>query len=124
MVLGGEGVQITADRLDLAGDAPGGAAFGAFEEEVFEEMGRAVEPGVLVPTADRRPQPDAHAGHVRHLRRGDAQAVGERGQMVRGGLHGRTYPSAAFRQGRGSLDSPGRNFDNGPDLTVSNRRHE
>ena len=82
VVLGGEGVQVAADGLDLAGDPPGGAAFGAFEKKVLQEVGRAVEPGGFVPSAHRRPQPDAHAGHVRHFRRGDAQAVGERGQVV------------------------------------------
>ena len=55
VILGGEGVQVAADGLDLPGDAPGGAAFGPFEKEVFQKMGRAVEPGVLVPPADRCP---------------------------------------------------------------------
>ena len=85
MVLGGKGVQVAADGLDLASDAPGGAAFGALEEEVFKEMSRAVEPGVFVASADRRPETHANAGHVRHFRRGNAQAVGKRGQMVLGG---------------------------------------
>jgi hypothetical protein len=38
----GEGVQIAADGVHLAGDQLGGAGTGALEEHVFHEVGDAI----------------------------------------------------------------------------------
>ncbi len=42
-LLAGEGVEIAADGVDLAGELLGGARGGAFEDHVLDEVGDAVE---------------------------------------------------------------------------------
>ena len=42
MFLGGEGVDDTAHGVHLLGDVGGAAPFGAFEEQMFDEMGNTV----------------------------------------------------------------------------------
>ena len=100
VVLGRECLQVAAQPLDLAADPPGRAPRGALEEEVFEKMRRAVEPGALVPAADRRPQAHAHAGHVGHLGGGNPQAVGQ-GRQVVGGRAGDSGCRLPVAGGRG-----------------------
>lgn len=79
----GVGVDVPADVLDLLGDGQGGAAGGALERHVFEEMRDAVFGRVLV--AGTRVDPDAHGrrGQPRHRLGDDAQAVGQGGQARR-----------------------------------------
>ena len=46
--LGGEGVHVAADRIDLASDGFGGACLGALEHHVLDEMRDAIPFGVFV----------------------------------------------------------------------------
>ena len=79
--LAGEGVEIAADAFDRLGNFPGGTPSRALEEQVLDEMADAVSS----PAHSARPRPptaQAHAGHVRHLRRGDRQPVFETCDLI------------------------------------------
>ena len=52
VLLGGVGIHLAADGVHVPGQLGGGTAVGAFEEHMFNEMGGAVVPGLLVPGAD------------------------------------------------------------------------
>ena len=47
LFLGGKGVHVAADRIDLAGNVFGSTVFGALEDHVFDEMGYAIPLQVL-----------------------------------------------------------------------------
>jgi hypothetical protein len=78
VILGGKCVEVSTYTSHRDGDLAGAPAFGAFEKEVFEEMGDAALGCGLVAAADSGPNPHAHAAHMRHFDRGDARAVGRR----------------------------------------------
>ncbi len=77
--LAGEGVQVAADRVDLAGDILCGAAGGAFEDHVLDEVRQPVLFGGLVARAAVDPGAHGDAAHVRHAFGEDQEAVGEGG---------------------------------------------
>ena len=74
--LGGEGVHVAADGIDLAGDLFGGAVLGAFEDHVLDEVGDAVRLRRLVARAGFEPNADRGRADVLHL-------LGDNGQAVR-----------------------------------------
>jgi hypothetical protein len=78
VLLAGEGVELAADRVDLAGDVPGGRPLlGALEEHVLGEVGDPVGLGGLVARA-RGQHHEARDGlRLRHRSGQDAKAVGE-----------------------------------------------
>jgi len=80
----GEGVEVSTDALDGLGDGCGRAGSGALEEEVFDEMGDAVDGGGLVPAPDADPDPDGDGGHVGHLGGDDTGTVGEESLLIHG----------------------------------------
>jgi len=71
------GIEVAADRLDLLGDLPRGAARRALERHVLEEMRNAVL--VLALVAAARADPDAERGalQVRHRVGDDREARGQ-----------------------------------------------
>src|SRR5271167_3625919 len=75
--LGGEGVHIAADGVDLARDFFRGAVFGPFEYHVLDEMGDAVRFGVFVARTRLEPDADGGGADVLHLLGDDGQAVGQ-----------------------------------------------
>jgi hypothetical protein len=74
-------VDVAADRLDLLGDLPRRAAFGALERHVLEKVRNAVLLGLLVAAAGA--DPDANRGglQVRHGVGHDGQAGGKTGHF-------------------------------------------
>ena len=87
-LLGSEGVHVSADALDLLHDASRGAALGAFEKHVLNEVRDAIQARRLVASPDRGP--DAHGGGfgMRHFAGGDAEAVGKfsEARLIRHGM--------------------------------------
>ena len=64
--LGGEGVHLTADRVDRLRDVLGAARRRALEEHVLDEVGDAALLLGLVTRAARQPDADADRAHMRH----------------------------------------------------------
>ena len=87
-LLGGEGVHVASHTLDLLHDASRGAALGAFEKHVLDEMRDAIQVRRLMASPDGGP--DAHGGGfgVGHFASGDAKAVGKFGEarLIRHGM--------------------------------------
>ncbi len=75
--LGGEGVHVAADGVDLARDFLGGAVLGPFEDHVLNEMGDAVPFGIFVARTGLQPDTDRGGADVLHLLGDDGQAVGQ-----------------------------------------------
>ena len=75
-LLGGEGIHVAANRIDLAGNVLGGAVFGPFEDHVLDEMGDSIPLRVLVAGPGLDPYSDRDRANVLHL-------FGENGQPVR-----------------------------------------
>ena len=73
--LRGEGVEVTADALDLFGNFARGPLCRALEEHVLEEMEDAVLPARFLPTADAEPETDGNAFDMRHVRNGELGSV-------------------------------------------------
>ena len=59
VLLGGERVELAADRVERHRDVHRAAAAGALEEQVLEEVRAAVQGGCLVARTDPDPHPDA-----------------------------------------------------------------
>src|SRR5205809_7753895 len=59
-----------------------GAASRAFEEHMLDKMRRAVERSGFEAAAYSNPKANADAGHVRHRRGGDGQAIGKTMDLV------------------------------------------
>jgi len=76
-LFGGEGVEHAADGVHGAGDLLGGAALGALEDHVLEEMGEAVVGGGLGTRAGAHPDADRDGAHVGHGLGDDDEAVGQ-----------------------------------------------
>ena len=74
-LLGGEGVHVAADGIDLAGDLLGGAVLGALEDHVLDEVGDAVRLRSLVARAGLEPNTDGSRADVLHLLGDDGEAV-------------------------------------------------
>ena len=75
--LGGKGVHIAADGVDLAGDFFGRAVLGPFENHVLDEVGDAVPFGVFVAGTGLQPDADGGRANVLHLLGDDSQPVGQ-----------------------------------------------
>src|SRR6266446_6797866 len=82
VLLAGEGVEVSANAFDGLGNLMRGAAGRAFEEHMLDEMGGAVERFRLEAAAYSNPKANADAGHVRHRRGGDGQAIGKTMDLV------------------------------------------
>ncbi len=74
--LAGEGVQVAADRIHLAGNVLGGAGTGALEEHVLHKVGDAAGLGQFAPRAGLDPHAHGHRAQVIH-------ALGQQDQAVR-----------------------------------------
>ena len=74
---GGEGVHISADGVDLAGDFFRGAVLGPFKDHVLDEMGYAVPFGGFIARASLQPDSDGGGADVLHLFGDDRQPIGE-----------------------------------------------
>ena len=70
----GRGVEVAADGLDLLGDLARGAARGALERHVLEQMRNAVLVGTLVAAAGADPDPERGAFEMRHRVGNDDEA--------------------------------------------------
>ena len=75
--LGGEGVHVAADGVDLARNFLGGALLGAFENHVLKEMGDAVPFGIFVARTGLQPDTNRGGADVLHLLGDDGKAVGQ-----------------------------------------------
>jgi hypothetical protein len=75
--LGGEGVHVAADGIDLAGDFFRRAMLRSFKNHVLDEVGDAVPFGVLVAGTGLQPDADGGGANVLHLLGDDGQAVGQ-----------------------------------------------
>ncbi len=88
----GEGVEIAADGVHLAGDLLRGAGGGALEYHVLDEVGDAVDLGGLVAGAGTEPDAHRDRAQVRHGLGEDEQAIREDrpadvAGLLRGGGH-------------------------------------
>src|SRR5205823_3903320 len=79
VLLGGEGVHLTAHGFHGLGDVLRGALFGPLEQQVLEEVGDAGQARLLVARADVDPEPDRHRVRVRHAFGDDADPILEPG---------------------------------------------
>src|SRR6202008_3489091 len=66
LFLGSEGVEHAADGIHFAGDIFGGAAFGALEDHVLQEVGNAVFGGGFAAGAVANPDADGDGTDVLH----------------------------------------------------------
>src|SRR5262249_1768134 len=73
--LGGKGVHVAADRVDLASDGFGGTCLSPLEYHVLNEVGNPIPFGVFIPRAGLEPDADADRAKVGHLFGNNGQAV-------------------------------------------------
>src|SRR5207244_6526174 len=76
-----EGVQDAADRIDLLGDLRGGAALGALEEQVLEEVRDARLMRLLVAAAVLHPDPHRDRREIGQPLGEDADPVRQTGRL-------------------------------------------
>ena len=76
-LLGGEGVHLSADGVGLPGDVGGGAALGALEEHMLDEVGRAGLLVRLLPGAPGDPEAQGGGADGVDLLRHQPHAVGQ-----------------------------------------------
>ena len=81
----GVGVDMAADRLDFLGDHGGGAACGALEGHVLEEVGGAVFLGQFVAGAAGDIRPERYGLHPVHAFGDDGEARRQSGDADRAG---------------------------------------
>ena len=77
VLLGGEGVELAAHRVERDRDLHRGALGGALEEQVLEEVRAAVQGRGLVARPDVDPHADAGRAGAGHLLGDDPQAAGQ-----------------------------------------------
>src|SRR3569623_2087587 len=65
----GEGVQVSADSFDILGNLPRAPPPRPLKKQVIDKKRNAAELCGFIASADRHPNANAHAGHVRHVRR-------------------------------------------------------
>jgi len=75
LFLGGESVEHAADGIHFAGDVFGGAALGAFENHVLEEMGGAVFGGGFAAGTVANPDSNGDGADVLHSLSDNDEAV-------------------------------------------------
>src|SRR5579871_1468880 len=90
LFFGGEGIEHAADGIHFAGDIFGGAAFGAFEDHVLEEMSEAVFGGVFAAGAIADPDADGDGADMLHGLGDDDQSVGKNVTLDVAGLRDHT----------------------------------
>jgi hypothetical protein len=66
VLLGSEGVELTADGVNRLRDVFGGAGVGPLEQHVLDEVRDAAALVALVARAAHQPHADGHRPHVRH----------------------------------------------------------
>ena len=76
-LLGGEGIHVAADGIDLAGDVFRGAMLGSLEDHVFDEMRDAIPLRVLVARSGLHPDANGDRTNVLHLLGNHGQPVGQ-----------------------------------------------
>ena len=81
VLLGGEGVELAADRVEGDRDVQRRALRGALEQQVLEEVRAAVQRGRLVARADADPDADAGGADAGHLL-GDRPAARRAGRYA------------------------------------------
>src|SRR5690606_4537127 len=85
----GGGVEHATDLFDLLGDHDRvGAALGALEEHVFEEVGNPGDGWLFVARADVVVEDQAGRAHAGHRPGDDANAVGKGGLVIGRGVDG------------------------------------
>jgi len=77
LFLGGEGIEHAADGIHFAGDGFGGAAFGAFENHVLDEVSDAVFLRGFAARAVANPDADGDGTDVGHILGDDNETVGK-----------------------------------------------
>src|SRR4051794_31785685 len=75
--LGGEGVHVAANGVDLAGNLFGVPVRRALKNHVLHEMRYAVPLGILVTGAGLDPDPGGNRTNVGHFLSEDGESVGE-----------------------------------------------
>ena len=80
--LGGEGIHVAADRIDLAGNVLGRAMFGSFEDHVLDEMGDAIPLRVFVARTGLDPDSDRNRANVLHLLGNDGSPLGRTSRLI------------------------------------------
>lgn len=124
LLAGGVGVEARAHVLDLHLERVGvGAALGALESHVLEEVRRAVGAGQLEAAAGV--DPDADGGHAGGGRVGlgdDAEAGGERGDARGGEAEERGVVGGAGQRRRVAEEAVGRGGGGGVEETVEVRQ--
>ena len=102
VLLGGERVELTADRVERDRDVERRPLAGALEEQVLEEVRAAVQGRRLVAGADADPDPDAGRADAGQLLGDDPQArrAGRYAGRVRSRVRRRPSPSAASGSSR------------------------
>ena len=93
VLLGGEGVELTADRVERDRDVQRRALGGALEQQVLEEVRAAVQRRRLVARADADPDADAGRAGAGHLLGDDPQPAGQDGTPDARGHLRRRRPS-------------------------------
>ena len=81
VLLGGEGVAVAADLVELFGDGRGGAPFGALEEQVLQEVRGPGEFAGLVTRAGADPVGDRDRADIRHGLGDQADAARQDGRL-------------------------------------------
>ena len=76
-LLGGEGVEVAANRVRGAGDLLGAAVLRALEEHVLDKMRDAVFLGPLLTRARAQPDADGNGTDRRHRLGEDREPVGK-----------------------------------------------
>ena len=85
--LGGERVELAADRVDRLGDVLGRPRAGAFEQHVLDEVRDAAALGRFVARPARQPHSNTDRADLRHPLREDAKSVIENVSDDRGVWH-------------------------------------
>src|SRR5690606_11619460 len=104
-------VRLAPDGVERLRDVHRRAARGPLEEQVLEEVGRAVVPVPLVARADADPRPDRRGAHARHVLGEHADAAGQDGTahegaaVLLGGQLRARLTRADEREGQGHQDS-------------------
>ena len=94
-LLGGVGVHLSPQLVHLHGQLLGGAAGGALEGHVLDEVGRSALPRLLVAGAGAHKNAQGGGAHAGDLVRQDAHAVGQGDGLMHG--------SASFLENTGTV---------------------
>ena len=76
-LLGGKGIHVAADGVDLAGNVLGGAVLGAFEDHVLDEVGDPIPLRVFVAGTGLYPYAHRDRANMLHLLGDHGETVGQ-----------------------------------------------